>query len=282
MRGKPGGIGLALFGVAVIGCAGHTPPPAPPPPKPPPPSFTPITLRERWDATIELRRSDSVIVNLPNGGTQLQQFSRVGWFSLTVGPQSVVRVRLDSLQLFNEGQPMPAGDVTGATWLGQMLGTRVNWVSAPPSEMLFQDMGNDVRSFFPRLPAGGVIPGLRWTDTTSRKATVDVFTGDEEGITQWSSDSMTTHGGVEAMPISAQEEFEQAGKGHQNGMEMSMTAQGRRMVWYYLSRDGRVDDLQMRDSVAVLISIPSSGQLVPSTKYVRTSVAFTTSRGTGQ
>jgi hypothetical protein len=71
------------------------------------------------------------------------------------------------------------------------------------------------------------------------------------------------------------EEFEQIGRGTSSGREMTMTAQGSRTGAYFLTPDGRVERAAMVDSIAKLITIPSTKQSIPTMQYTRTQISYT-------
>jgi hypothetical protein len=269
------GWGALLIGVsAVAGCSRHRPELAPAPSTANGGRSNSVVLRDNWRARVVVDRSDSIILTLPSGDHQLQRFSRRAAFTLTIADDGTATLRLDSLAL----KPRVSGDAgnpIGAVWTGQIAGDHLNAIqvsggsagSAAPLTTL-------VRDLLPRLPAGGARAGLAWSDTSNGPVRVDIFSGSERRTSTWAAGSASPRGGSRVLPVTVREEFEQLGTGNESGRRMSMTSQGSRSGVYYVTFDGRVSDAQLDDSVAMLISITGTRQLVPTTRYSRTSVHF--------
>lgn len=263
-----------LFAVAATGCAGKSVPTITPHPAARTPTGTAtLLLPQLWRSRVQFDRSDSIILTLPAGATQVQRMTRHASFTLTVGPRSEVTLRLDSLTM--SPIPGPASlTLVGAVWTGRMLGTRVEWQTMSGAGSVIEDLSVDVAGFFPRLLPGGVAAGAHWSDTSTTRGRVDIFETTQRLTTKWVAGQDTTILGASLLPLRATGVLEQSGKGSEAGMGMTMTGQGSRSYMYYLSKDGRVGLATRRDSVNVMISIPSSHQLVPTLRLVRSRVIF--------
>ena len=98
--------------VTMAACAGAAPRTAATPTNP-----DAISLRENWRSTVIVERDDSIVLTLPSGGHQLQRFHRVAGFTLAVGGNGTVSIRLDSLKT------QPAGAANAASLAGATLGS---------------------------------------------------------------------------------------------------------------------------------------------------------------
>jgi hypothetical protein len=103
---------------------------------------------------------------------------------------------------------------------------------------------------------------------------VDIFSANERRTAAWTAGSLSVRSGGQVIPVRLREDFEQLGDGQQSGRRMTMTSQGRRSGTYYVTQNGQVSSARLDDSVAMLISIPSSKQVVPTIRYGRTVVRF--------
>jgi hypothetical protein len=226
-----------------------------------------------WRSRVQFDRSDSIVLTLPAGATQVQRMTRRAVFTLTVGPESAVTVRLDSLTM----SPAPeatAHSVVGTVWTGRMLGTRVVWRATAATDPVIEGLRLDLEGLFPSLPSGGVVAGTRWADTSTIRGRVDIFETSQRVVMKWTAGSDTTLAGTSVLPLRATGELEQSGTGSGAGVAMTMTGQGSRSVTYYMSKIGQIRLITKKDSMSVLISIPSSRQLVPTIRLIRSRASF--------
>lgn len=265
--------GVLVAIAMVAGCSGHRPETAPEP-STPAVGRNGVVLRDDWRAHVVVDRDDSIILTLPSGDRQLQRFSRRAAFTLTVSADGTATLRLDSLTL-KPRETGSAGNPVGAVWTGKVAGDRLNAIEVTGGSVGSAAPLTDlVRDLLPRLPVAGARAGLAWADTANGPVRVDIFSGSERRTAAWTAGSTSPRGGGRVLPVSVREEFEQLGTGNDAGRRMSMTAQGSRIGIYYVTLSGQVSDAQLDDSVAMLISIPGTKQLVPTTRYSRTSVHF--------
>ncbi len=226
-----------------------------------------------WSAAVTLSRNDSIVLTMPGNETQLQQTSRRAAFTLTVDQRGGMTLRLDSLSLvpFPERASIP---MVGTVWTGRMLGNRVEWYATAGAGPVIENLTTDIAGFFPHLPAGGVSPSSRWSDTSTSRGRVDIFETSERSTANWVAGADTLILGQPGLLITEERSLEQSGKGAEGSMTMSMTGQGVRSNTYYLRTSGEISSVTRRDSMAVLISVPASHQLVPTTRFIRSKVVF--------
>jgi len=256
----------------LAGCAGQ-PPASEPAPSGGVRSVAGISLRPDWRARIVVERADSIVITLPSGDHQLQRFDRHAAFSLTTDRNGTVAIRLDTLTV-RPRNAKDTGGAPGASWAGQPASTSVNAMRVTGGGSAAAELTAVVRSLLPRLPTGGVRARMSWSDSATGDVRVDIFTANERRTAAWSAGAITSREGNEVLTVRVREDFEQIGDGNQGGRRMTMTSQGRRSGTYYVTLDGRVSSAQLDDSVAMLISIPTIRQVVPTIRYARTSVRF--------
>jgi hypothetical protein len=257
--------------VLVAGCA-HRPPSTEPVPAGGH-ATNGIRFQDGWHATVLVQRDDSIILTLPSGDKQLQRFDRRAGFTLAMDGDGSVSLRLDSLTLRPRTGTAPAVPM-GVTWTGRASDAHVDALRVSGGGDPAAELTAVVRSLLPRLPAGGVHARMRWADSSTGNVRVDIFKASEHRTAAWSSGAISDRPGGRVLPVLVREDFEQLGDGQQDGRRLTMTSQGRRSGTYYLTSDGRVSGAQLDDSVAMLISIPATKQVVPTMRYGRTTVRF--------
>jgi hypothetical protein len=265
-------IARSLLIATLMAACSHQPPANEPAPEAGP-RPNGISLRDGWHATVLVQRDDSIILTLPSGDRQLQRFERNAGFSLMMDGDGRVSLRLDSLT-FRPRTGNGQGPAVGATWAGRASDARVNAMRVTGGGDPAAELTAVVRNLLPRLPAGGVHARMTWADSSTGDVRVDVFKASEHRTAAWSAGALTQRAGTGVLPVLVREEFEQLGDGQQGGRKITMTSQGRRSGTYYLTTDGRVSGAQLEDSVAMLISIPDTRQVVPTMRYARTIVRF--------
>ncbi|HET9133657.1 MAG TPA: hypothetical protein VFN90_05105 [Gemmatimonadales bacterium] len=255
---------LLGLGACARGRAAPEPRPAPEPAKTP----GAIGLATGWTGSYTLRRTDSIAITLPTGAVQRQVLGQAARFTIWVGQDAKVTIRLDSLRV----TPVSATgmqDLVGATWTGTLSRQGLGPLRASRSDAFLGTLGEAVRSLFPSTPRGGILPEARWADTTETTRPVEAFTATDRRTSRWTAGTRTTRDGLTILPITLRAQFEQVGKGSQGGREMTMTAQGVRSSSYYVTMLGRVDQVVHRDSIAKFITIPAGRQTIPTTQIVR-------------
>ena len=262
-----------LFGLWITACAGQPPASQPAPATGGVKSVAGISLRDGWHATVIVDRDDSIILTLPSGDRQLQRFDRRATFTLVMDGDAHVSIRLDSLTFRPRGLN-ETGVAPGASWSGRATDARVNAMHVTDGGGSAAELTAVVRTLLPRLPIGGVRAQMNWADSASGSVRVDIFSANERRTAEWSSGAISDRNGGKVLAVRVREDFEQLGDGSQGGHRMTMTSQGRRSGTYYVTIDGRVSSATLDDSVAMLISIPSTKQVVPTMRYARTFVRF--------
>ncbi|HRP06843.1 MAG TPA: hypothetical protein PLL69_00010 [Gemmatimonadales bacterium] len=232
-----------------------------------------VALAAGYSSTASLVRRDSVILALPDGGRQVQRLSRRASFSVTVSPRNEVRVQLDSIE-FSPSAGGREREAIGTVWQGRLTNQGLTGVRANRRSTLVAELTQTVIELFPAVPAGGVVAGESWADTTKSKRQVEIFEASDERTSSWNAGRRTTRDRILVQPISSVEIYQQLGSGEQADREMRMSAEGRRSATYYLTLTGRPDAIVSVDSATRLITIPSTRQAIPTTQVARTRVEF--------
>lgn len=234
----------------------------------------PIALQSDWHATAHLERTDSIVLTLPSGDHQLQRYTRRAVFAIDIAPDGHVLVRLDSLVTTPPEQGH--ADPIGAIWTDDLSDSRIDRLHLEQGGDPASRITRMVRDLLPTLPSGGAQSNTTWSDSSAGSVRVDVFNANERRTDTWVAGALTQHDGGAVLPVRMHESFEQLGDGSESGTKMTMTAQGRRTAVYYVSRAGRLTSAEVNDSVSMLISIPSNRQVVPTQRFARTLVRYTT------
>jgi hypothetical protein len=254
--------------LALGACARGRTEPAPSPTPDTPTAPGAIALATGWSGRYAMTRTDSIAITLPTGAVQRQVLGQEARFTVWVGRDAKVTIRLDSLRV-RPASATGMQDLVGATWTGTLTRDGVRSLRASRSEAFLGNLGEAIRSLFPSTPSGGFRAESRWADTTEAERPVEAFLATDRRISRWVAGTRTTREGLEVLPLTLRESFEQIGKGEQGNREMTMTAQGVRSSSYYLSSGGRVDQVVHRDSIGKFITIPAGRQTIPTTQIVR-------------
>lgn len=261
-----GQLGLMLLATA---CAGG----APAPPTPRPLGGPTIARQEGWRARVLFERDDSIILTLPAGNRQLQQFHRSAVFTLGVAADGEVSLRLESLTVRPRDENAHPTPVSGS-WVGQTDDPRVNALRVSSGGDAADELTAVIRNLLPRFPAGGAHSQSTWTDSAVGRVRVDIFTADERRQATWTAGALSHDATGSTLPVKVREDFEQLGSGSQGGQRINMTAQGSRSGTYYYTVDGRLSSAKLVDSSTMLISIAATRQVVPTVRFGRASVRF--------
>lgn len=231
-----------------------------------------ILLRDGWVAEVTVDQQDSIILTLPSGDRQFQHFVRHARFHVLVDSAGRVAIRLDTLTVD------PRRDSTSspldASWSGRLGDGGMTSLRVTSGGERAQELAPLVADLLPRLPRQGIKALSTWGDSGSESVRVDIFNANEHRTATWNAASLIERNGLRVLPIRLHETFEQLGDGNQEGTRISMTSQGRRSGTYYVTSDGRVTGAELTDSIAMLISVPSRKQIVPTTRLSRVTVRF--------
>lgn len=260
------GCGSATSGTG--GPTGPTPQPTTPTPGVPTPSG--VVYLPLRDATYALQRRDSLTLQLPGGASQLQFIDRTAYLRVTLARDSTgyqATIVMDSLQSAVGGVPAVPDSVIparGTRWTATLTPEgELSALKADRSSTLGDQIGSNLRSLFPSLPAGGVQVGMQWSDTTEVPMRVDAFDAVERSLTNYLAAESDDPRAKKAIKLESNGSYQRTGKGTQYDQQLEMTASGTRMAVHYLNPDGTLASAHGTDSGDVTITVPAVGQTVP-------------------
>ena len=262
--------------VALSAACASTPPTAAPVPVA---AGSTMSLQPNWRARVTVDVDDSIVLALPSGEKQLQQYHRTAVFALEVAGDGGVSLRLDALTT-HPSLPASLPAATGmvpsatATWTGRADNPSVNAFRVQTGGDRAEELTAVVRRLLPRFPASGVRPETTWTDSATGNVRVDIFNANERRQATWAVGPFGGGEGDTGVIVRMRETFEQMGTGSQSGQKITMTSQGSRSGTYHSTKGGRLLSAFMVDSASTLISLPDTRQVVPTVRLSRTAVQF--------
>jgi hypothetical protein len=267
-----GCVGLVACGSATSsagGPGGPTPEPGTPttPGAPLPSGIVYLPVR---DAAYALQRHDSLTLQLPGGASQLQLIDRTAYLRVTVARDTAgyqASIVLDSVMSSVGGVPAVPDSIIparGTRWMATLTPEgKLSTLKADRSSTLGDQVGSNLRSLFPGLPAGGVRVGMEWTDTTNVPIRADAFDAVERSVTSYRASDSDEPRAKKAIKVESSGSYQRTGKGTQYDQQLEMTASGHRMAVHYLYPDGTLALARGTDSGDMTITVPAVGQTVP-------------------
>jgi len=271
---------LALASVVLAACgsgsagpnqpSGPTPEPGTPPGTPVPTEGA-VTYMPVRDAAYSLVRHDSLTLQLPGGGSQVQLIDRTAYLRLTLARDTstgyTATIILDSLQAAIGGVAAVPDSVLlarGTRWTATLTPTgHLSALKADRTSTLGDQLGSNLRTLFPALPPTGARPGMEWTDTNEVAIRADAFDATERSVTQYRSAESDDPRNRKAIKLEGSGTYQRSGKGTQYDQRMEMTASGNRSAVYYLNPDGTLAMARGTDAADMTIIVPAVGQTVP-------------------
>ncbi|HET9709127.1 MAG TPA: hypothetical protein VFP39_12580 [Gemmatimonadales bacterium] len=131
------------------------------------------------------------------------------------------------------------------------------------------------RSFFPRLPVGGVRPAMTWSDSTD--VTDNPVCSGGSSITTRSANQRTAaswedHAGSRALRLESTSNYRFNGSGQQSGNPFTIDGSGAGTATAYVSSDGRYLGGEQRDSATLTIDLQVQGITIPRRQFSHTVV----------
>lgn len=223
------------------------------------------------DASYSLVRHDSLTLQLPGGGSQVQLIDRTAYLRLTLARDTstgyTATIILDSLQAAIGGVAAVPDSVLlarGTRWTATLTPTgHLSALKADRTSTLGDQLGSNLRTLFPALPPTGARPGMEWTDTNEVAIRADAFDATERSVTQYRSAESDDPRNRKAIKLEGSGTYQRSGKGTQYDQRMEMTASGNRSAVYYLNPDGTLAMARGTDAADMTIIVPAVGQTVP-------------------
>jgi len=115
----------------------------------------------------------------------------------------------------------------------------------------------------PRLPAGGAMPNMTWSDSTETHGRTAGLPLTIRMQTTHHAENWIEREGRELMPITSRATYEVSGEGRPDGQWIEVTGQGRRVTHRFLTPDGRIAQAIASDTLDAKLSLPDAGTLIP-------------------
>jgi hypothetical protein len=118
------------------------------------------------------------------------------------------------------------------------------------------------RSFYPRLPPGGVTLAAEWTDsvTSTDRAGVEVTM---KSVNRSRAPAWEARNDTRCLRLETSATYTVAGAGEQGGQPLEVTGSGTRSAVQFLAVDGRYLGGEVHDSSMVMVNLPIQGVTVP-------------------
>jgi hypothetical protein len=211
-------------------------------------------------------RRDSVVATMPSGEEQVQILARTAYLTLTwVAADSGTRITtaIDSL-VADSGLTLPMvalDSARGTRWTAlRPPGGGLTGIAGNRNSLLGDQVRDQLVLLFPRLPADGLRPGTRWTDSTQTAARVSAFEAEEISLTNSDAGPQLASGVV---PIQVTISRSATGEASQFGQPMSVKATGSDTLDYQFGSDGKILEVSGHRWTSLVVEISSIGQKVP-------------------
>ena len=138
-----------------------------------------------------------------------------------------------------------------------------DFAPTPTQPPLLSQIANDLRNFFPVLPATGVASGDSWTDTTETSQTsggADIVTS---GVSEYSAGEWGQYQDTTALPITWVMTYTLKGTGQQLGQPFTISGTGRRTGQHFVSESGEYLGTVSADSASTEVLLTDIGMTVP-------------------
>lgn len=255
-----GGLAHAIVLLALAGCAAR---PAVPPAAPPAPAATgPVTFAP---GTARYRRASHLYIEQEVGGqTQRLTQTLVYYVSAKLsraGDHLSASLTVDSVPLYQSDGPGAelAERARGAVFTGRLAPdgeiTALRGADADSTNKLVQQLAEDLRSFYPRIPPAGVAPEASWSDTTETTSRTGGLPLTMVALSQHRAGVPADAGPRRALPIRTFTTYAFSGTGSQGGQAYSVHGEGRRHTLQRVSVTGQFLGMVAADTSTYTISL---------------------------
>lgn len=255
---------VAAAGLAAA-CGAPAAPPATPQPVP-----VPARVGHAPGVSRYLTRSHLLVEQEISGQVQESRLDLSYFLTAAVADDAgglTATLIIDSVTRY-EGNAAAAADygkAPGARFSGRLMpdGELANFGGGDSTVRFLRELTDELREFFPRLPAGGAVSGARWVDTTGRRSTSSGVPLEIRMISQHEVRDPEGHAGESALPIRSRTAYTFEGTGAQGGQEFRVEGSGHRSTVEFLSLGGRYLGLVAADSSTFTITLRAVGLVIP-------------------
>jgi hypothetical protein len=132
------------------------------------------------------------------------------------------------------------------------------------------------RSFFPRLPAGGIHPDTSWIDSTTTTEGAGATTITTHVLSRRAATTWEDRAGVRALRIEVSATYRFNGAGEQGGAAFTIDGNGTGGGVQYLAGDGRFLGGEAHDTTTLTIDLAMQGITIPRRQTAHTTVTALT------
>ena len=132
------------------------------------------------------------------------------------------------------------------------------------------------RSFFPRLPAGGIHPDTSWIDSTTTTEGAGATTITTHVLSRRAATTWEDRAGVRALRIEVSATYRFNGAGEQGGAALTIDGNGTGGGVQYLAGDGRFLGGEAHDTTTLTIDLAMQGITIPRRQTAHTTVTALT------
>lgn len=129
------------------------------------------------------------------------------------------------------------------------------------------------RSFFPRLPGGGIRPDTSWTDSTTTTDGAGGTSITTHSLSRRAATTFEDRGGIRALRIEVASTYQFNGTGQQSGAAFTIDGSGTGSGIQFLAVDGRYLGGESHDSTTMTIDLPMQGITIPRRQTAHTIVS---------
>jgi hypothetical protein len=235
-----------------------------------------VTIRYGTSGTARyaLYRRDSVTVKMPSGESQVQNFGKTAYVTITLAPatppDAQISIRLDSLRPDPDWVvPTAALDsAVGTVWTGRRLPNgRLVDLSPDRNSFVASQLRSQLNLLYPVLPPTGGRANAEWTDSSTNPITANAFEVKETATTRSHAEPVAGRAAGAALRITSLRNATFEGSGNQFGQELQLTGTSSDSLRYLLAPEGRVLSLDGTESTDMTITVPSVGQTVPAEQH---------------
>jgi hypothetical protein len=202
-------------------------------------------------------------------GTQDQSndAALLAYVTATLAPDSAglqATFVVDSVPTYVTGVP-GVDAARGATFSGTLApdGTIATLAGGDSTVRLLAQLREQLQHFYPRLPAAGISPGTRWTDTTRTTSLGSgvplTMTALSQHVVAAPRDTLDTR----VLPIETSTSYTFTGTGSQGGEPFSVQGAGQRHTLELLDLGGRFLGLAAADTSSYTIALKAADLSIP-------------------
>jgi hypothetical protein len=259
-------------------------PPAAPPAVPPPAPPSAATGLRLGPSSLHYVAHQALHAEqqLPGQATQvIDRGTKLFLTATIVGPADSLGYRLtftvDSIALDSGTTLPPTIDLNAARGLvydGRLTASgasTMTLVSDSTRAAAFVQLLGLLRSFYPRLPHTGLVPGAEWADTTTTddRVVIDVTRRSVHNsrVANWED-----RGGIRALRLDVTSTYTVSGKGTQSNQPVEVTGSGTETTRHFIAVDGRYLGAEGRDSSTISVTFPYQSVTIPAVRVLRSTI----------